>query len=44
MGQVYLAHDTVLDRDVALKVMVAQIADDPELKPASSARPGPSRR
>jgi tRNA A-37 threonylcarbamoyl transferase component Bud32 len=32
MGQVYLAHDTVLDRDVAIKVMVAQIADDPELK------------
>ncbi len=29
---VYLAHDTVLERDVALKVMVAQIADDPELK------------
>src|SRR5512147_1070685 len=32
MGQVYLAHDTVLERDVAFKVMVAQIADDPELK------------
>jgi serine/threonine protein kinase len=32
MGQVYLAHDTVLDRDVALKVMAAQIADDPEAK------------
>jgi serine/threonine protein kinase len=32
MGQVYLAHDTVLDRDVALKVMAGQIADDPELK------------
>ena len=32
MGQVYLARDTMLERDVALKVMVAQIADDPELK------------
>jgi serine/threonine-protein kinase len=32
MGQVYLARDTMLDRDVALKVMIAQIADDPELK------------
>jgi tRNA A-37 threonylcarbamoyl transferase component Bud32/tetratricopeptide (TPR) repeat protein len=32
MGMVYLAHDTVLDRDVALKVMAAQIADDAELK------------
>jgi tRNA A-37 threonylcarbamoyl transferase component Bud32/tetratricopeptide (TPR) repeat protein len=32
MGMVYLAHDTILERDVALKVMVAQIADDPELK------------
>ena len=28
MGQVYLARDTVLDRDVALKVMAAQIAAD----------------
>src|SRR3977135_444095 len=32
MGVVYLAHDTILERDVALKVMVSQIADDPELK------------
>jgi len=32
MGMVYLARDTMLERDVALKVMVAGIADDPELK------------
>src|SRR6185295_20188745 len=31
MGMVYLAHDTILERDVALKVMVSQIADDDEL-------------
>ena len=31
MGMVYLAHDTILERDVALKVMVSQIADDPDL-------------
>jgi serine/threonine-protein kinase len=32
MGMVYLAHDTVLERDVALKVMNAQIAEDPHLR------------
>src|SRR5712692_5629262 len=32
MGIVSLAHDTILERDVALKVMVSSIADDPELK------------
>ena len=32
MGAVYQAFDPVLERDVALKVMLPQIADDPELK------------
>jgi serine/threonine-protein kinase len=32
MGMVYLAKDTLLDRDVALKVMVASLADDEELQ------------
>lgn len=32
MGVVYHAHDPLLDRDVALKVMLAQIAEDPEQK------------
>ena len=32
MGIVYLAKDSMLDREVALKVMVSNIADDPELK------------
>ncbi|MGE0452346.1 MAG: protein kinase [Vicinamibacteria bacterium] len=31
MGQVYLARDSMLEREVALKVMVSTIADDPEL-------------
>ena len=38
MGMVYLAHDTILERDVALKVMVSQIADDPELNQRFDAR------
>src|SRR5262245_58333969 len=29
MGIVYVAHDTVLERDVALKLMASSIADDP---------------
>lgn len=32
MGVVYLAYDTVLERDVALKVMASSITSDPELK------------
>src|SRR5262245_57390642 len=32
MGQVYLAKDPKIGREVAVKVMLANIADDPELK------------
>ena len=32
MGEVYKAHDTRLDRIVALKTWRAQLADNPELK------------
>src|SRR6185436_11576261 len=32
MGVIYHAHDPMLERDVALKVMAPQIADDPDQK------------
>ena len=30
MGEVYLAHDTTLDRKVALKILNADVASEPE--------------
>ena len=45
MGAVYLAHDTQLDRQVALKVPHFAPDDGPEVAAsASTARPGPRRR
>ena len=32
MGEVYKATDTRLDRTVAIKVLLAQLADDPDLR------------
>ena len=45
MGEVYLAEDTRLRRRVALKVLLAELAADPERRVrASSGRRAPWRR
>ena len=38
MAEVYLAHDEVLDRDVALKILRTQYANDEEFVRLSGAR------
>ena len=43
MGEVYRAHDTRLDRHVALKVLSPDAASDPRGRAASRTRPVPSR-
>ena len=42
MGEVYKARDTRLDRTVAINVLPAHVADDPDLRQSSSGKPRPS--
>ena len=38
MGEVYRAHDHRLDRSVAVKLLTAELANDPQFVPGSSAK------
>ncbi len=44
MGEVYKATDTRLDRTVAIKVLLAHVADDPDLRQRFEREAQPQQR